>query len=86
MKKMPLVIASSAQMRHNPQAIGSMSNPTSEDLLSRVSALENALGQFIIKNNSQMDDLIKEVKKKGKMSEPIPPIPSNQIMGVRKRI
>ena len=60
---MPFVLASSTRMKGNHQCLGSVKNPTPEDLLTRVAALESSMDKLLMSSNARMDALMTEVKK-----------------------
>ena len=62
---MPLVLASSGQMRKSPQSLGSVS-PTASmgDLTTKMISIEDTLRKFMESSKEQMESLTEEVKKK----------------------
>ena len=62
---MPLVLASSGQMRRCPQSLGSVSpNANMGDLTTKVVALEETLKKFMESSKEQMESLTETLKKK----------------------
>lgn len=63
-RKMPLVLATAGQLQCNPKSLGSIEPGASMcELVSKVSAMENCMTNYMENNKKQLSNLEEELKK-----------------------
>ena len=70
-KKMPLIMASTCQMRKSPKTLGSVESDASMgDILSKMMSMENCMAKFMDSSTKQMDSLKEAVREHKVIEDP----------------